>query len=179
MQLLFKAARLVNERAIGEVRRRTKQPLRVGHTTLFPHVDVDGTRLTDLAARLGVSKQAVVQRATREGWKQRATEIERKAREASDKKAVETLESMNARHLKIAQAMQSKALAALQSVSLASGMDAMRALDMAVKLERLARGEPSDRTVVELEETIRREYSRWLTVPAKERERQSHDEHDG
>ena len=134
-----------------------------------------------LAKSLGVSKQAVVQRATREGWKQRALEIEKKARDASDRKAVDTLESMNARHLKIAQAMQSKALAALQSVSLASGMDAMRALDMAVKLERLARGEPSDRTVVELEETIRKEYTRWLTVPTKERAREEagRDEHDG
>jgi len=117
-----------------------------------------------LAKTIGVSKQAVVQRATREGWKQRAIDIEKKARDAADRRAIETLESMNARHLKIAQAMQSKALAALQSVVLNSGADAMRGLDMAVKLERLVRGEPSERTALAIEEVIKREYSRWMAT---------------
>lgn len=61
LQLLFKAARLLNERAIALVRSRTKKPVRVAHTTLLPHVDLEGTRLTDLAARLGVTKQAAGQ----------------------------------------------------------------------------------------------------------------------
>ncbi len=117
-----------------------------------------------LAKTIGVSKQAVVQRATREGWKQRAIDIEKKARDAADRRAIETLESMNARHLKIAQAMQSKALGALQSVVLNSGADAMRGLDMAVKLERLVRGEPSERTALAIEEVIKREYSRWMAT---------------
>lgn len=61
VQLLFRAARLLNERAIAEVRRETKTPVRVAHTTLFPHIDLEGTRLTTLASRLGVSKQAAGQ----------------------------------------------------------------------------------------------------------------------
>jgi DNA-binding MarR family transcriptional regulator len=61
LQLLFKAARLYNERAIARVRARTGKPVRVAHTALFPHLDLDGTRLTDLAARLGVTKQAAGQ----------------------------------------------------------------------------------------------------------------------
>ena len=61
VQLLFKAARLLNERAIAQVRSRTGKPVRVAHTTLFPHIDLEGTRLTDLATRLGVSKQAAGQ----------------------------------------------------------------------------------------------------------------------
>ncbi len=61
VQLLFKAARLLNERAIERVRRRTGAPVRVAHTTLLPHVDLEGTRLTELARRLGVSKQAAGQ----------------------------------------------------------------------------------------------------------------------
>lgn len=61
VQLLFKAARLLNERAIEQVRERTKQPVRVAHTSLLPHVDLEGTRLTDLAKRLGVTKQAAGQ----------------------------------------------------------------------------------------------------------------------
>jgi DNA-binding MarR family transcriptional regulator len=61
VQLLFKAARLLNDRAIGRVRERTGKPVRLAHTTLLPHVDLAGTRLTTLAERLGVSKQAAGQ----------------------------------------------------------------------------------------------------------------------
>jgi DNA-binding MarR family transcriptional regulator len=56
--LLLRAARLWNERAVARVQR--DQPgFRIAHTLLFPHVDFEGTRITDLAARLGISKQAV------------------------------------------------------------------------------------------------------------------------
>lgn len=61
LQLLFKAARLLNERAIARVRARTNRPVRFAHTTLLPHVALEGTRLTDLASRLGVTKQAAGQ----------------------------------------------------------------------------------------------------------------------
>lgn len=64
-QLLFKCARLLNEQAIDKVRSQAKLPnFRMAHTHLFPHIDLTGTRLTDLAARLGVSKQAVGQLVT-------------------------------------------------------------------------------------------------------------------
>ncbi|MBX3232259.1 MAG: MarR family transcriptional regulator [Labilithrix sp.] len=61
VQLLFKAARLLNERAIATLRERTKQPIRTAHTAVLPHIDLEGTRLTDLAAKLGVTKQAAGQ----------------------------------------------------------------------------------------------------------------------
>jgi DNA-binding MarR family transcriptional regulator len=62
LQLLFKAARLVNELGVARVRERSGEPrLRPAHTALFPHVDLEGTRLTELARRVGVSKQAVGQ----------------------------------------------------------------------------------------------------------------------
>lgn len=57
-QLLFKAARLFDEEALERVRARTGRAVRRSHTALLPHIDLDGTRLTTLAARLGVSKQA-------------------------------------------------------------------------------------------------------------------------
>ncbi|MEO1481975.1 MAG: helix-turn-helix domain-containing protein [Myxococcota bacterium] len=62
-QVLFKTARLLNEHAVGRVRERARLPnLRPSHTALFPHIRVDGgSRLTELAAALGVSKQAVAQ----------------------------------------------------------------------------------------------------------------------
>ncbi len=63
-QLLFKCARLLDERALARVAKasRGKQPtLRPAHTKLLPHVTVEGVRLTALAAKLGVTKQAVGQ----------------------------------------------------------------------------------------------------------------------
>lgn len=60
LQVLFKAARLANESSLQRLRERSGQDwLRVSHTRLFPHIPFDGIRLTDLADRLGVSKQAV------------------------------------------------------------------------------------------------------------------------
>jgi DNA-binding MarR family transcriptional regulator len=59
--LLFRCARLLNERALARVRARTGKPIRAAHTSLFPHIDLQGTRLTEIARRMGVSKQAVGQ----------------------------------------------------------------------------------------------------------------------
>jgi DNA-binding MarR family transcriptional regulator len=66
-QLLLKGARLLDERALERVNRQNPLPkvtLRPAHTSLFPHIDQGGTRLTELAQRLGVSKQAVGQLVT-------------------------------------------------------------------------------------------------------------------
>lgn len=66
LQLLFKAARLANERALAQApapggRGAPSVTLRPSHTTLLPHLDFEGVRLTDLAARVGITKQAVGQ----------------------------------------------------------------------------------------------------------------------
>jgi DNA-binding MarR family transcriptional regulator len=62
LQLLFKAARLANERALARAASDAAGPVvRPAHTALFPHLDFEGIRLTDLAARVGVTKQAVGQ----------------------------------------------------------------------------------------------------------------------
>ncbi len=60
-QLLFKCARIVNERAIARLRAETGLPVRVAHTLLFPHLDFEGVRATEIAEKLGVTKQAVGQ----------------------------------------------------------------------------------------------------------------------
>jgi DNA-binding MarR family transcriptional regulator len=61
-QLLLKGARLLDERALERINRQgPKVTLRPAHTSLFPHIDQQGTRLTELARRLGVTKQAAGQ----------------------------------------------------------------------------------------------------------------------
>ena len=61
-QVLFKAARLLNEQGVAEVREQLGlDALRPAHMGLFPHIDLAGTRLTEIARRVGVTKQAVGQ----------------------------------------------------------------------------------------------------------------------
>jgi DNA-binding transcriptional ArsR family regulator len=61
-QLLFRCARRLNERALE---RATGEglPAKMSFTQLFPHIPLEepGVRITELASRLGISKQAVGQ----------------------------------------------------------------------------------------------------------------------
>src|SRR4030095_12688377 len=58
-QLLLKAARLWNEQAIGRVQAAGATEFRAAHTRLLPHISPEGIRLTDLAERVGITKQAI------------------------------------------------------------------------------------------------------------------------
>lgn len=75
-QLLFKAARLWNEQAIARIQEKNPR-LRSSHTRLLPHIDLQGTKLTDLAARMGVTKQAageLVDDFEEQGWLERVAD---------------------------------------------------------------------------------------------------------
>jgi DNA-binding MarR family transcriptional regulator len=62
LQVLFKAARLVNERSLAQFREQSgRDGIRPAHSAVFPHIPFDGIRLTDLADTLGVTKQATQQ----------------------------------------------------------------------------------------------------------------------
>lgn len=57
--LLLRCARVYNEIGVARLRARVGLPgLRASHMQLLPHIDLQGTRQTELARRLGVSKQA-------------------------------------------------------------------------------------------------------------------------
>lgn len=61
-QLLFKTSRLFQDYALELMRGGLgNQELRASHMSLMPHIDLEGTRLTLLAERVGISKQAVGQ----------------------------------------------------------------------------------------------------------------------
>ncbi len=61
-QLLIKGSRLMQERFLARINRQgPKVTLRRAHTSLLPHIDQQGTRLTELARRLGITKQAAGQ----------------------------------------------------------------------------------------------------------------------
>ncbi len=117
-----------------------------------------------VAGHYDVSKRAVTNAAGRDNWVGRLAKIEAEARQATDKKLGESIEEMNERHLKVVKVVQGKALETLKSMPLASAMDAVRSIDMALKQERLIRGEPSERTAMTIAETTREEMRRLLVV---------------
>lgn len=60
-QLLMRAARFYNEICVSRVQ-EFEPRFTVAHTRLFPHLDIEGgTRPSELAKRLGMSKQAINQ----------------------------------------------------------------------------------------------------------------------
>lgn len=117
-----------------------------------------------VADKYGVSKRAVTKLAAKESWQSRIVDIERKARESGDKRALETIEEMQARHLKTLQAVSLRAMEALRNMPLSSGMEAVRAIEMVIRQERLVRGEPTDRNALDVEQIIRREYENWMVT---------------
>jgi hypothetical protein len=72
---------------------------------------------------------------------------------------------MRDRHLRAMRFVQGRALDTLKSMPLENAMDAVRALAVSVREERVILGEPGERTAVTVEDAIKREYERWL-VPA-------------
>ena len=115
-----------------------------------------------VADHYSVSKRAVSNMAERENWQSRLADLERKARDKADEKALETLDEMNGRHLKVLRFIQSKAIETLKSMPIESAMDAVRAYGQTLDRERTIRGEPSERSAVSLEEICKREYAAWL-----------------
>lgn len=58
-RLLLNAQRSYSLQALTKLRERGHAGLSLAHTNLLAHLDVDGTRITVLAERVGVSKQAI------------------------------------------------------------------------------------------------------------------------
>jgi hypothetical protein len=115
-----------------------------------------------VAEKYGASKRAVVGVAKRENWQKRLLEVETKAREAGDKKKVESLHAAKEYHLQALRLVLGKGIEGLHQMAIRTPRDAIAAIGLAVREIRVELGEPSDRTAVSIEDTIRREYDRWL-----------------
>ena len=58
-RLLLNAHRNYSLQALTKLRERGHEGLSLAHTNLLAHLDLEGTRLTTLAERMGVTKQAI------------------------------------------------------------------------------------------------------------------------
>ncbi len=111
-----------------------------------------------VAAKYGVSRRGVAEFAKREQWKERLASLDARARAIAEEKALESIEAMNERHLKESRFLQSKGIERLKEE-----LDsvAVKAITAGIQLERLIRGQATERTE-NLEHVIRRECDRWL-----------------
>jgi hypothetical protein len=117
-----------------------------------------------VAKKFSVSKRAITTVASKEKWQERIATAQRTARERSDTKAVETLEDMHDKHVKALQFVFAKAIEALRTMPINTAMDAVKAIEIVVKQERLLRGDGNERTKSSVEEIIKREMSSMLEV---------------
>jgi hypothetical protein len=95
-----------------------------------------GRSYAELARRLGVAKRTLCRLAARDSWQERLAKIEAEARERADEDATNDLAAVNARHLKMLRLVQGKALQGLALLPLTTGMECVRALDLAIRQER-------------------------------------------
>ncbi len=117
-----------------------------------------------VADEYGVTKRAVTKLATKERWQDQMATLERKAREKSDEGKVDALQASHEQRLKALRMVLGKGIEGLRQMTIDSPGDAVRAIGLAVREIRVELGEPSDRTAVSIEDTIRREYDRWMVV---------------
>ena len=123
-----------------------------------------GRSYEKVAQRYGVTKRAVTKLAAKERWQEKVDEIERSARQTAEENARREIEAAHAQQIAGLRLLFRRGVEALQARGIESPADATRAIQVAVREWRLALGEPTDRTAVTVEETIRREYERWMVT---------------
>jgi hypothetical protein len=115
-----------------------------------------------VADRYGVTKRAVVKHAARERWAKRLLEVEEAARSESDKDLANEVVEMRARHKRMMKAMAVRALTGLKELPLKSGMEAIRAAELVIRMERIVFGEEDERGETSIEEITKREIQTLL-----------------
>jgi len=110
-----------------------------------------------VAKHFGVTTRAVLFIAKRYDWAARLREIERIAEERIKEHSVEALLEARDRHLKSLRVLQAKALTGLRDNSVRSVAESTKALETAIRLERLILGESTSNTQVSVEERTQRE----------------------
>jgi hypothetical protein len=110
-----------------------------------------------VAARYGVTKRAVTKHAAHEDWQRRLEKVEAEARAKADQKKVEALDAAKELHMQALRLVLGKGIDALRNMRIDSAAGAIRAVGLAVREMRVELGEPSDRTAVTVEDTIKRE----------------------
>jgi len=121
-----------------------------------------GRSYASVAERYGVRKRAITFLAKRYRWAEKLREIEEEADRRLRESQIVSIVEARERHLKSLRALQAKALTGLRDNSVRTVGEAARALEAAIKLERLILGETTSRTSVSIEEREQREVDQLI-----------------
>jgi hypothetical protein len=121
-----------------------------------------------VAKHFSVAKRTVAYRAKKENWAALAQESDQKARQVAAQRAQNTNEEMLARHEKAARFVQMRALEGVRSLPIRTELAALRALDLGIRHERMARGEPNESTEQDIAQLLRSEHKRFVTINEEE-----------
>lgn len=103
--------------------------------------------LRDCAASCGLGLRTVEGWSTKYGWAARCQAYADHQEAESRRQQIEQIHQMNIRHIAIAKSLQAKAIDKLNAMSSGASLsprEALAFLDLAVKVERLACGAPTD-----------------------------------
>ena len=117
-----------------------------------------------VAERYSVSKRAIATRAKKEKWQERLSEEELAVRKRAEKKAVDSIETVNEQHLKVMRYIQGKSIEALKTMQIENAMDAVKAYALALDKERQLRGGTGDQTLAVVIQTTRDEVRGVMTT---------------
>jgi hypothetical protein len=115
-----------------------------------------------LADQLGVTKRAVTERASDERWCERLDAIEADVRARVEEKLRDDLEESQLRYRKLLRAVESRAAQVIAEQPLRNCLEGVRALDLAIKMQMLLAGQPSQRTELVVAATTKAEIDRLL-----------------
>jgi hypothetical protein len=115
-----------------------------------------------VARKFNVCSRAIRKAAKRGDWLARLAKIEQEAQVRSDKKLAETRADVRERHLRMIKVVATRGLQAIQKYEIEDAADGVRAIEAAIKWERLIMGENSEQIGVSIQEQTRREVESFL-----------------
>lgn len=117
-----------------------------------------------VADKFEVNIRTVQRAAKSEDWPGRLAGIEKEARQTTDKLLAEDVSEMQLRHRKLLRVMASRAIKAMSEFQLKDGMQAVKAAEIVIKLERQLAGESEEAASTNVEEIIKREFALLMTT---------------
>lgn len=108
-----------------------------------------------VADHYGVDPAQVTRRAQRERWLERLQPVEQVVAQRTQDQIVESLVDMRKRHAQVARDLIERGLEALARFQISELKDAIRAVEIGVKMEREARELPSKTVSVEITHELR------------------------
>jgi len=98
----------------------------------------------EVAEKFGISKRTARRWNLEEEWEEEAENRDQKIFAKVEEKVIETIADMNLRHITSAIRVQDQILDTIDKLTPRSLSEAFSALETAVNIERVAKGEPSD-----------------------------------